>query len=655
MNGLRAIVITSVVFLGAGVSRGQPPLADYFAHKVAQIEARPLTGITSAADWKAKRPELQRQLREMMGLEPMPSRTPLNGVVTATIERPDFIVEKLYYESSPGLFVTANLFRPKQVNEKLPAILYVCGHGEEKKGGVIFGNKAHYNHHAAWYAANGYVCLIVDTLQLGELPGLHHGTYREGMWWWYSRGYTPAGIEAWNGIRGIDYLISRPEVDPTRIGVTGRSGGGATSWWLGALDDRITALVPVAGITDLRNHVVDGCVQGHCDCMYIVNTYRWDYDTLAALCAPKAMLVQNTDHDPIFPDDGVRRIYGALERVYGWYGATDKLGLQIGAGGHADTTELRHPSFAFFEKWFKGKKDATITEPVRKLPVEVQRVLGLNEVPSGNKNDIIHESFVPRANVPSVPSTMAEWSRLRDSWMKEVREKVFGGWPARSDVGESQGSGATRVETNAAGSRIVRFASEPGADVSVIMSPGLDKEPGASVRVEVVGAPPSGKLDDQASPTALVLPRGIGKGAWPQSRDAHLRRRFYLLGETLDGQRVWDVRRALALLPMREQGRDVEVTLAGRDDMAAVSLWAAVFEPSITSIELIDPPATVREGPALLNLERILDMPQAVALVFPRPVTLKGKVKPEDWRWAVELGEKLAPGRPWLTIQPGGE
>src|SRR5262249_3770777 len=155
-------------------------------------------------------PELQRQLREMMGLEPMPTRKSLNAVVTATIERPDFVVEKLYYESSPGLFVTANLFRPKQVVEKLPAILYVCGHGEEKKDGVIFATKPHYNHHAAWYAANGYVCLIVDTLQLGELPGLHHGTYREGTWWWYSRGYTPAGIEAWNGIRGIDYLISRP-------------------------------------------------------------------------------------------------------------------------------------------------------------------------------------------------------------------------------------------------------------------------------------------------------------------------------------------------------------------------------------------------------------------------------------------------------------
>ncbi|WP_293622412.1 prolyl oligopeptidase family serine peptidase, partial [Salinisphaera sp.] len=63
-----------------------------------------------------------------------------------------------------------------------------------------------------------------------------------------------------------------PEVDPERIGVTGRSGGGAYSWWVAALDERVKAAVPVAGITSMRNHVIDGCVEGHCDCMYQVNS-----------------------------------------------------------------------------------------------------------------------------------------------------------------------------------------------------------------------------------------------------------------------------------------------------------------------------------------------------------------------------------------------
>ncbi len=245
----------------------------------------------------------------MLGLDPLPEKTDLKPVVTGSVEHDDFIVEKLHFQSRPGLYVTGNLYLPKKIDKPLPAILYVCGHGRVVKDGVSYGSKAHYQHHGAWFARNGYVCLTIDTLQLGEIEGIHHGTHRDGMWWWLSRGYTPAGVEAWNCIRALDYLETRPEVDATRIGVTGRSGGGAYSWWIAALDDRIKAAVPVAGITDLQNHVVDGCVEGHCDCMYMVNTYRWDYPQVAALVAPRPLLIANTDKDGIFPLDGVVRLH----------------------------------------------------------------------------------------------------------------------------------------------------------------------------------------------------------------------------------------------------------------------------------------------------------------------------------------------------------
>ena len=184
----------------------------------------------------------------MLGLSPNRERTPLNAKITGKIETKLFTVENLHYQSSPGFYVTANLYVPRGLTEPVPAILYVCGHGRVKKDGVSFGNKTYYQHHGAWFARNGYVCLTIDTVQLGEIEGIHHGTYREGMWWWNSRGYTSAGAEAWNCIRALDYLQSRPEVDGERLGVTGRSGGGAYSWWIAALDERIKAAVPVAGI-----------------------------------------------------------------------------------------------------------------------------------------------------------------------------------------------------------------------------------------------------------------------------------------------------------------------------------------------------------------------------------------------------------------------
>jgi poly(3-hydroxybutyrate) depolymerase len=158
-----------------------------------------------------------------------------------------------------------------------------------KIDGVSYGNKTSYQHHGAWFAREGYCCLTLDTIQLGEIEGVHHGTNNMGMWWWLGRGYTPAGVEAWNAVRALDYLSTRPEVDMKRIGVTGRSGGGASTWWIAAIDDRPACLVPVAGITDLENHVVDGCTEGHCDCMYQVNTFGWDFPTVAAMVAPRPL------------------------------------------------------------------------------------------------------------------------------------------------------------------------------------------------------------------------------------------------------------------------------------------------------------------------------------------------------------------------------
>src|SRR5262249_56249641 len=109
------------------------------------------------------------------------------------------------------------------------------------------GNKTAFQDHGMWFATNGYLCLIVDTLQLGEVAGIHHGTYSHGRWWWQSLGYTPAGVECWNGIRGIDYLVSRPDVDPDRIALTGISRGGASTVWLAAAHQRGQRAVPVSG------------------------------------------------------------------------------------------------------------------------------------------------------------------------------------------------------------------------------------------------------------------------------------------------------------------------------------------------------------------------------------------------------------------------
>ena len=210
-------------------SRGKAMIAAYFQSQSKRIADACLADLTTKADWEAKRTKYREQFLEMMGLWPMPAKTDLKPVVTGTVDSDKYRVEKLHFQSSPALYVTANLYLPKGEVKKAPTILYVCGHGNFVENGVSYGSKVPYQYHPAWFASHGYVCLILDTLQLHEIPGLHHGTYREGMWWWHTRGYTPGGIELWNAIRALDYLETRPEVDANRIGLTGRSGGGATS------------------------------------------------------------------------------------------------------------------------------------------------------------------------------------------------------------------------------------------------------------------------------------------------------------------------------------------------------------------------------------------------------------------------------------------
>ncbi|SVB98321.1 uncharacterized protein METZ01_LOCUS251175, partial [marine metagenome] len=329
--------------------------------------------------------------------------------------------------------VTGNLYLPKErkPNEKFPAILYVCGHGRVKKDGVSYGNKVHYHHHGSWFARHGYVCLTIDTIQLGEIEGLHHGIYSKNMWWWASRGYTPAGVEAWNGIRGIDYLQSRPEVDGERIGVTGRSGGGAYSWWVAALDERVKAAVPVAGITSMRNHVVDGCVEGHCDCMYQVNSQGWDFAMISSLVAPRALLISNTDKDRIFPLDGVVEVHRKTKRVYDMLGVSNNLGLQITEGPHKDTQDLRVHAFSWFNRFLKNERPL-IDKPAVKY-FEPKDLKVFDKLPEDEITSKIHDTFVlPLAPVP-IPDDKKSWESYRAMVISDLKKNVFRAWPAKPD------------------------------------------------------------------------------------------------------------------------------------------------------------------------------------------------------------------------------
>lgn len=645
-------------------SYGDALLAKYFQMQTARLSERVFAGIETLEDWEMHRDEFRRQLFEMLGLDPMPERTPLEPVVTGTTEHEEFVVERLHFQSMPGLYVTGNLYRPKEQDEPLPAILYVCGHGRVKKDGISYGNKASYQHHGGWFARHGYVCLMIDTIQLGEIEGMHHGTYRHGMWWWNNRGYTPAGVEAWNGIRALDYLQSRPEVDGDRLGVTGRSGGGAYSWWVAALDERIKAAVPVAGITSMQNHVVDGCIEGHCDCMYMVNTYQWDFPLVAALVAPRPLLISNTDKDRIFPLDGVVDVYTKVREIYSLYDAEDKLGLHITEGPHLDTQELRIHAFRWMNRHLRDD-ESLIEKPAVKF-FEPEELKVFEDLPADERVTDIHETFVPRVDATELPSSRVEFESARDRWMLELNEKVFRGWPTAAEAASLDVTEVATGERNGIRVRAFEYTSQqPYRLHFYVVEPAERKSTPRGLSVVIQNTQEA--WESLASGLAVVIPdhferaahikpdeerwerttkvasipttsfvycvpRGIGFTEWDRDERerTHIRRRFMLLGQTVDAMRIYDVRRALQALDMIDTfSTRVRHLHAGRVG-AAWATYASLYEDRIEGLHFYDLPTSHRDGPFLLNVNRYLDMPQVALMAADRVKQLSLTVSEED-------------------------
>ena len=692
--------VMALALLGADdTARGDRLRDAYFQRETQRIATASLADIKTRADWDRQRPELRRQFLSMLGLWTLPARTNLKSVVTGKVETDWYTVEKVVFQSLPGLYVTGNLYLPRKVTQPAATILYLCGHSPVFVDQVSMGNKVAYQHHGAWFAEHGYVCLVIDTLQLGEIPGLHHGTHYLGMWWWQTRGYTPAGIECWNAMRALDYLETRREVDPRRIGVTGRSGGGATTWFLAAADERPQCIVPVAGIADLQAYIYDGergrlregVIPGHCDCMLFVNTYRWDFDKVMALCAPRPLLLGNSDRDDLFPVGGYRRPAAKVKRIYDLYGASDRFALCETAGGHVDTPEIRQGAYAWMNRWLR--QDAVTTEEIQRPLLSPQQLKVLQSRPDDAINASVHETFrkPARLELPRSPEVARVWWQGKAAEIREgLRTQVFGGWPVNPpplqvQAAEDLSHGGLRLRAfdfqseDEVELRLWLLTADKVARPSLVVLTAVDEEEWQEW-VQTLGPVFRGSLQLGTDPRlnekrfeqmrrmltahpwamATIAPRGIGPTRWSsrgldsKAADAADRRRFVMLGQTLDGQRVWDIRRAVQAMETIGDFRNVPLWLQGHGDMAALVLYAALFEPSVQRLDLWHPPPSHDQGPTFLNVRSLIDMPQAMALALPRQIRVyvQDKAEGRAWQWPLELQALL--GQKGLLIQEVG-
>jgi len=510
-----------------------------------------------------------------------------------------------------------------------------------------------------------------------------------------SVGYTPAGVELWNAMRGLDYLVSRPEVDRARLGVTGRSGGGATSWWIAAADDRPACIIPVAGIADLYSHLIEGeaeiykksgVIAGHCDCMYMVNKHQWDFPLVAALCAPRPLLLGNSDADAIFPVGGYRRLAAKVRPIYELYGAGEKFQLLETAGPHKDTPELRLGAFRWLNHWLKHD-DGPVVEPVRE-PFTPQQLRVFERLPTDARNARIDESFVKRESFePPLDAEM--WLQLQ-RLQPNVLQHLFQ-WRWTTIAGPIEVRAAADVSVDGLRLRAFDFISEEDVPLRLWLATAAKVEKPKLVVLTAVdearwqewlkelgpafAAAFPGTTMPQRDPArfeqtrkalafnkwafATFAPRGIGQTRWaePGSKaDTLVRRKYALIGQTLDGQRVWDVFRAVRALAENKDLAGVPLWLQGHGEMAGIVLHAALFTPEIKQVELWHPPASYRQGPTFLDVQRFFDMPQVVALLLsekPVNIYVKDEAEAKAWDFAVRADALL--GSKSLKIRQVGD
>ncbi|HTE19653.1 MAG TPA: acetylxylan esterase, partial [Armatimonadota bacterium] len=251
----------------------------------------PFTPPKSKAEWDTRAEAVRRRILVSQGLWPMPTKTPLKAVIHGKIERPEYTVEKVYFESAPGLFVTGNLYRPKNVKGKAPGVLFAHGHWQDARlseeteanlrqeiatGQERFeqGGRSRFQSMCVQLARMGCVVWQWDMLSDSDAVQLSRTTVhgfakqrpemnRTDGWGLYSsqaeaRLQSVMGLQTWNAVRSLDFLLSLPEVDPERTAITGASGGGTQTMLLAAIDPRVKLSFPAV--------MVSTAMQGGCTC-----------------------------------------------------------------------------------------------------------------------------------------------------------------------------------------------------------------------------------------------------------------------------------------------------------------------------------------------------------------------------------------------------
>jgi len=324
------------------------------AIRLLQLRKEGIAELSTEAEWKSYQQKIKKKLMEIVG--PFPEKTALKPQIKGVLHKDGYRLEKLIYESQPKFFVTAGLFIPENLTKKTPAIIYCSGHSED-----AFRSMA-YQRVILNLVKKGFIVFAFDPVSQGERGQYFDpdfgvskigGSTAEHSYsgaQCFLTGSSQARYMIWDGIRAVDYLLSRKEVDPAHIGITGRSGGGTQSSYIAAFDERILAAAPECYITSFQRLLESIGPQDAEQNFYHEIASAIDHADLLEVRAPKPAMQITTTRD-FFSIQGARETAAEIERAYQALGKKENFQIIEDDESHASTKANRERLYAFFQKY----------------------------------------------------------------------------------------------------------------------------------------------------------------------------------------------------------------------------------------------------------------------------------------------------------------
>ena len=568
---------------------------DALANTQLAARAQSIAKIQTAADANQRRAEVRQKILDLMGGLPE-KQGPLTVKQFGTLKGDGFHVEKLAYESLPGFWVTANLYVPETGTGPFAAVLLTPGHeATGKQSQYSFGGN---------FARSGIIALAIDPLGQGErlqyfdpaknasIIGGSTGEHGEANIPAMLIGEDVARYFVNDGMRGIDYLIGRKDVNADRIGAFGCSGGGTATAYLAALDDRIKVAGVACYITSFKELLpsATGVQEAEQSVPHFIEQ-SLDFGDWVELFAPKPYAIVSTTND-MFPFEGARQTYEEAKRIYGLYGTEDKLQWITGPGGHGNLGPISPAILGFFVHNLAGGPagDAMFTAMRPQDPKDLL-CTPTGQVSTSLKGETV--ASIVRAHAPKHGAS----SNLQE----DIRTLTGIRVNPREGYKKSTGQKAA-----------VLLLGAPQEDLDRLTESGY-----IAVALEPRPSPPG--TEGLKSPYLGTFNL--------------LSLRAFLVGKTILGMRVEDTIHAIDELSARPNVDTAKITVYGNGAMGAVVLHAAALDSRIRRVLVENSLASYRsilDEPLHRNISEVMipgvlrkyDIEDLIKAIAPRPVTV---------------------------------